>query len=82
MKNISDCVMKSIAKVKTELSLADISLNSSFEEMGIDSIEFVKILLELEEEFDIEFEEEYMLSSTYHNVGGLVLHIESVIENE
>ncbi|WP_455714515.1 phosphopantetheine-binding protein [Anaerosporobacter sp.] len=79
---ISDYVIKSIVKVKAELSLADISLMSSFEEMGIDSIEFVKILLDLEEEFDIEFEEEYMLSTTYNNVEGLVQYIESVIENE
>lgn len=81
MNKINDYVMKSIAKVKTDLSLADISLNSSFEEMGIDSIEFVKILLSLEEEFDVEFEEQYMLSSTYKEVNGLVRYIESVTEN-
>lgn len=82
MDNVYEQVVDMIAKCNEGLDKDSINSDSTFEGMGVDSIHFVKILLGFEEIFDIEFEDEYMLSNTYRDVKGLVDYIESVLKNE
>lgn len=49
-----------------------ITAETSFEELGIDSLETVEILMELEDEFDIELS----AGEVGKTVGSLIAHIE------
>ena len=45
-------VIEAIAKVK-ELPISDITAESTFVELGVDSLDAIEILFELEEQYDI-----------------------------
>lgn len=49
---LTDKVIQAISKVK-EIPEAEIKTESSFEELGVDSLDAIEILFELEEEYDI-----------------------------
>ena len=56
-------------------------LKLSFEDGIVNSLEFVSIVIELETEFDIEFDDDMILTSSYENVGQLVDYISTKIGN-
>ena len=56
-------------------------LDLSFEDGIVNSLEFVSIVIELETEFDIEFDDDMLLISSYENIGQLVDYISKKVEN-
>lgn len=50
-------------------------LELSFENGIVNSLEFVSIVIDLEAEFDVEFDDEMLLISSYSNIGQLVEYI-------
>ena len=52
----------------------------SFSDGIVDSLEFVSIIIDIELEFDIEFDDDMLLISNYENVGQLVDYIHSKAE--
>ena len=56
-------------------------LDLSFENGITNSLEFVSIVIELETEFDIEFDDDMLLISSYENIGQLVDYISQKVES-
>ena len=56
-------------------------LDLSFEDGIVNSLEFVSIVIELETEFDIEFDDDMLLISSYENIGQLVDYISKKVES-
>ena len=57
--NIEERLKKIFAKVSKK---TDISRDCVLKDLGLDSLDLVEVLMSIEEEFDIEFEEEEMLA--------------------
>ena len=71
-------VQKILAE-QLELDADEITLDSSLvEDLGIDSLDFVDIVMSLEDEFDTEFPEEDM--TDIKTVGDIVKYIEDKIQ--
>ena len=67
---------KNIIIEKIELNGAEINEKGEIED--IDSIVFISLVLDLEEEFNIEIPDEYLLMSTFSNI---TLIINKLIDN-
>ena len=55
------------------------SLNMDFTKIGLDSITFIKTVVDLECEFDFEFDDEMLLITKFPKVESMVEYIESKI---
>lgn len=60
----------------------DINDDTTFTEAGIDSIEFITMIIELEEEFNIRFEDMQLIYDDYKTIGQLVFVIQQIIEKQ
>lgn len=58
------------------VDVEEIKLETSFEELGLDSLDIVELVMNIEEEFDIQIEE----GENFKTVGDVVSYIESKIE--
>ena len=56
---ISEIVIERLSKASKN---KEITLDSNLKELGLDSLDVVDLLMEMEEQFEIEFENEEMLS--------------------
>lgn len=80
---IVQLIMNSIQSIGVEIQ------NINFEEadlMGVleDSIQFISLIVSLEEELQIEIPDEYLLTDNFHSIGGLgemLLELVQVKEN-
>lgn len=70
---------KNIIIEKIELNGAEI--NEKGETEDIDSIVFISLVLDLEEEFNIEIPDEYLLMSTFSSIDNITLIINKLIDN-
>lgn len=77
MNNLQSKIVKLMVEVG-ELS-DNIGLDTTFQEVGLESITFITIVVEIEDYFEIEFHDENMLISKYQTVGDLVNYVESII---
>ncbi|MCI8599659.1 MAG: acyl carrier protein [Lachnospiraceae bacterium] len=68
-------LLETIAKViveRTDCDIADVKMESTFSDLGIDSLDTVELLMSLEDEIGIEIE----LDEKVETVGDLVAFIE------
>lgn len=80
-KNIIAEKVIGIIKAHSEENLRQENLlNLSFEDGIVNSLEFVSIVIELETEFDIEFDDDMLLISSYENIEQLVDYISQKVE--
>ena len=70
---------KNIIIEKIELNGAEINEKGEIED--IDSIVFISLVLDLEEEFNIENPDEYLLMSTFSSIDNITLIINKLIDN-
>lgn len=68
-----------IVKIMTEAGklLDNIGLYTTFKEIELESINFITIIVEIEDHFEIEFDDENMILSNYETVGDFVKYVES-----
>ena len=73
-ENIEERVLRVIATTR-RVPLNTIHANSTFEELGIDSLDRINILFELEGEFDIEIDDEQakQVTTLQQMIDGIVL---------
>lgn len=69
--------VKAILVKELSLSEEEVTMTSSFEELGIDSLDLVELVMQIEEEFDITMEE----SESLKTVKDVVDHIETQINS-
>lgn len=81
-KNIIEEKIVEIIKSHSEADLQQKNvLELSFEDGIVNSLEFVSIVIELETEFDIEFDDDMLLISSYEKIGQLVDYISKKVES-
>ena len=76
-ESIQDRVLRVIATTR-RVPLDTVRPDSTFEELGIDSLDRINILFELEGEFDIEIDDEQAKQVT--NMQEMVAGIEKLVE--
>lgn len=57
----------------------NIGLDTTFKEIELESINFITIIVEIEDHFEIEFDDENMILSNYQTVGEFVNYVENKI---
>ncbi len=70
---IFEAIAKLIAE-RNDCDVADITMDSSFKDLGIDSLDSVELVMSLEDELDMEIE----LEDKVETVGDLVRYIEGL----
>ena len=58
----------------------EITVNDSLESLQVNSIMFIKIIIALEEEFDIEFSDDKLLITAFPCVNDFVIYLEECLE--
>ena len=66
-----------VSNVSEEISV-NITLDTDFNNIGFDSITFIKTVVALESEFDFEFDDEKLLISEFPTVKSMVEYVESM----
>ncbi len=56
-----------------------INIYDNFQEVGLNSISFIKIVVEIEKEFDIVFENEYLDMALFKDAETLIKYVERMI---
>ena len=79
MPEIQKKALEVIASNLNSKYLDDISLDSDFANIGIDSITFIKIVVALESEFDFEFDDEMLLITAFPTVKSIIQYVESKV---
>ncbi len=70
----------SIIESNLEAKITDeISLDTDFTSIGVDSITFIKVIVALEVEFDFEFDDEMLLITKFPTIKTMVEYIESKV---
>lgn len=68
--------IKNIIVEQLDLEEGEVSLETSFEDLGVDSLDLFQIIIEIEEEFDIQVEEAEKIKT----IQDAVKYVESKIE--
>lgn len=74
-------IIYDIIKRNTSSSV-DINDDTSLAEMGIDSVEFITMIIVLEEEFSIRFEDIQLVYDNYRTIGQFVSVVQQAIEKQ
>lgn len=80
-------VMEQICKLINEnleldVDAADIGADDNLMSMGMDSISFIKLIVAIEREFDIEVDDEYLLIDRLDTKSKLNELLERVVDND
>ena len=76
-------VVRKIAIQETGWDITNVDLNSNFNDLGINSIEFVKMIVLVEDALNIEFEDEYLDYGKYNSIDEWIKYVEQkVLDNE
>ena len=59
----------------------DITKETVLADLGIDSITFISLIIEIEDRYDIEFDDEKMMIEQYKTIGDLIIYIKESIDN-
>lgn len=60
----------------------NISIHSNFEDLDISSLEFINIVVTIEDTFDIEFDPDSLLSDVFQNISGMVKYVQMLINRK
>ncbi len=71
----NDTLQKIVNLVVTELKIdpADVKVNVSFQDLGVDSLDMVQIIMKCEEQFGIEIPDEK--AESFHTINDVVEYI-------
>lgn len=73
------CKMVQVISKILNKQASDINMDMSIAEMGISSIKFVQIIVELEDRFDIEFDDEKIISTEFERVKDLYEYLNTLV---
>ena len=71
-------IQERLAKIFSKYNNATLAKETSLKELGLDSLDLVEVMMEIEEEFSIQFEDEEMIS--LKTIGDVFALIESKIK--
>lgn len=81
MKNeVEEKILEIFRKCLTDVNLDDEKLvEAPLSTLNLDSITFIKIIVEVEMEFDIEIEPEELDATIFYNIRSFVQHVEEML---
>lgn len=65
-----------------DVDVNDIDLNAPFDKLGLDSIYFVKVIVDLEKIFDISFDDDNLALEVYENINSLIDYILKLMQKK
>lgn len=71
-------IVKNYLEENSLVELNDDWQGKTFDENGIDSLLFMKIIIMLEEKLDVVFEDEFLLMGTYSNISDFLQKVEGI----
>lgn len=74
-KTIKDIIYKTVKDFIDESAVYNIGVEDPLQELGIDSVSFIKIVVELEKEFSIKFEIEDMELTKLNSLNKIIDYI-------
>lgn len=77
--SLQDKVLKIIRENLDEKLASNITCDTDFSSIGVDSITFIKIIVSLETEFDFEFDDEMLLFTAFPYVKTMVEYVETKV---
>lgn len=71
-----------VTKRILEVDEIEVLKSDSLAELGLNSITFVKIVVEIEKELDIEFDDDYLDFEKYSTVNEFCRYVDSLVKNK
>lgn len=68
--------------IKKSSSIVEVNPTNKFCDMGINSLDFIRIIVEIEEHFNIEFDEDFLNKEKFSTVFDMVCYINKQIEKK
>lgn len=81
MKNIENIVTK-IIKECTNNPIVSINVEDDLVDLGINSFAFIKIIVEIEKEFNLEIEDSFLDINKFNSVGSLIDFVKDKLDNK
>lgn len=82
LKNVESIVLSVIKEVSNlDISAEQIKLEDQLSSFGITSLGFIKVIVGLEKEFDLEFDDNNLNIEKFNKVGNLITYINDVLRN-
>lgn len=80
--NLNDTQAKIFQVIASNLNseIEDVALETGFSDAGIDSITFIKIIVDLESEFDFEFDDEMLLITAFPTIKSMIEYVETKVK--
>jgi acyl carrier protein len=78
-EQIIDKLIPVIASIFSNNEIKNVTLHTQFSELGIDSVSFIQLIVEMENEFDIEFSDDDLMISEFETIKDLVARIENLL---
>ena len=72
---VAERVIKIVAESLSNEEVQTVLLETTLEELNVNSIEFIKIIVGLEDEFNTEFEDEMLLFESFTDISSIVDYI-------
>lgn len=82
-KKNMDLFLKTVLEVASKILLLEVeklNINISMDELGVDSLKYIQMVVELEEIFDIEFEDEKLFVNSFNSLEGLSQYIKETVK--
>jgi len=83
IENSISGIQKEIVEVITsnidEIFSGELSLDLDFADIGLDSLTYIKLVINLESEFDFEFDDDMLLITAFSKLKTMVEYVESKI---
>ncbi len=79
-KNVEEMIRKIIV-ANCDSQRTDIGLTENLQELGINSLNFMKIVISLEKEFGIEIEDENLIFEIFQTLQSIIDYVEKRISN-
>jgi acyl carrier protein len=64
-----------------DIPYEQLSLESTFDQLNIESVTFVNIVIQFEIEYEVEFEPDYFISARFANIGAFFDYVKNLHEN-
>lgn len=83
MNNLIECRIKEllIQILGEELQLEEVGYEDNFIDVGLNSINFIKWIVAIENDFNIELDDEVLELDKFNNIKGLANYINSIIKS-
>lgn len=79
MNNVEERTRSIIKKVILNDEVMNMKVEDSLDRLGINSVSYIKIVIELENEFDIEFDDDCLNYESFKSVKNIVDYINTKI---